>query len=255
MRQKIDRLLRVLVSAICFSTFGLGGLSIVLAIIPLINLFSFSAVTRKRRLRRTISISFYLFVWLMERLGAIQVEREGARELRKARKCVLVANHPSLIDIVLLISCMPNADCIIKGKLLSNPFFGPLVRAAYIPNSADADILLNSCQKSLETDSVLVIFPEGTRTPPGQPVKLSRGAANIALRTNNNILPVQISCTPPGLLRGQKWYLLPVETLHFKLKVGQMLDVQKYLQNNTPCSIAARHLTADMEKILFPAAL
>jgi 1-acyl-sn-glycerol-3-phosphate acyltransferase len=252
MRRKIDHLLRVLVSAICFSTFGVGGLSIVLAVIPLINVISFSAATRKRRIRWTIHLSFYLFVWLMERLGAVKVEREGMRELRKARKCILVANHPSLVDIVILISCLPNADCIIKSKLLNNPFFGPLVRAAYIPNSADAAILLAACQKSLETDSVLVIFPEGTRTPPGQPIKLSRGAANIALRTNNNILPVHISCTPPGLLRDQKWYLLPVETLHFKLKVSPLLEVQDYLQNDTPYSIAARRLTADIEKILFP---
>ena len=246
--------LRVLISAFCFSTFGLGGLSIVLAILPLIHISSFSAETRKRRIRRTIQISFYLFVRLMELVTVISVEAAGVEKLRKAKRCILVANHPSLIDIVLLIAYMPKADCIIKSKLLKNPFFGRLVKAAYIPNSEDPDKLLGSCQKSLNSDNVLVIFPEGTRTPPGQPIKLSRGAANIALRTKHPVLPVHISCNPPGLLKDEKWYLLPPRTMKFTLRVDDLIDVEHYLKNGTSINIAARRLTEDIRKLLFPTA-
>lgn len=245
--------LRLLISGFCFSTFGIGGLSLIIGIIPLINLFSFSEATRKRRIRKMIQVSFFLFVRLMGILGGVSVEAEGIEILRKAKRCILVANHPSLIDIVLLIAYMPKADCIIKGALLKNPFFGKLVQQAYIPNSEDPETLLNACRKSLDSDNVLVIFPEGTRTTLGQPVKLSRGAAHIALRTRHDILPVQITCTPPGLTKDQTWYLLPPDTMHFTLRVGQRIAVAPYLKDGVSFNIAARKLTEDIKKVIFPA--
>ena len=48
----------------------------------------------------------------MATLGLIRVTRTGAERLRADRPVVIVANHPTLIDVVLLIASLPQADCV-----------------------------------------------------------------------------------------------------------------------------------------------
>ena len=94
----------------------------------------------------------------------------------------MLANHPSLIDVVVLISIIPNADCVVKAHLFKNPFLRGVVKNTGYISNADPEGLLVDCKKSLAAGNNLIIFPEGTRTKVGQAVKFQRGAANIALR-------------------------------------------------------------------------
>jgi hypothetical protein len=93
----------------------------------------------------------------------------------------VLANHPTLIDVVFLISLLPNADCVVK-RVACNPFMrGPVRAAGYISNDDGAG-LVDDCIAAVRAGGSLVIFPEGTRSVPGQPPRLQRGAANIAVR-------------------------------------------------------------------------
>ena len=57
----------------------------------------------------------------MHKLGVMSYEIKGLEKLNRPNQLVL-ANHPTLIDIVFLISRMPFAGCIVKEKLWHNPF-------------------------------------------------------------------------------------------------------------------------------------
>ena len=70
----------------------------------------------------------------MRVLGILTYRVEGAERLREPGR-LIVANHPTLLDVVLLVSQMPEVDCIVKRGLWRNPFLRwPVSWAGYLPN-------------------------------------------------------------------------------------------------------------------------
>jgi acyl carrier protein len=126
------------------------------------------------------------------------------------------------------------------------------VRAAgYIANNEDSVQVLENCIASIRDGGNLIVFPEGTRTPADGGITLKRGAANIAVRTPCNITPVRIRCTPPMLVKGEKWWRLPAYRSHFHFDVMEDIDIQPFLANSFGQALAARQLTGHLRKIFF----
>ena len=70
---------------------------------------------------------------------------------------------------------MPEVDCIVKQALWRNVFLRwPVYWAGYISN-ATGEGLVAACAAALREDRSLMVFPEGTRTRPGQPLAFQRG--------------------------------------------------------------------------------
>ena len=124
-----------------------------------------------------------------------------------------------------------------------------VVRAAgYLPNVAP-ERLLPLCERQLAAGGTLLIFPEGTRTTPGQSMRLQRGAANIAVRGGFALTPVVIRCEPRTLGKGEKWYRVPARRFHLSVDVLPDLPVAPFLANGNPEPLAARHLTTALGDI------
>ena len=108
-------------------------------------------------------------------------------------------------------------------------------------------LLIDDCIAAVKAGGTLVIFPEGTRTVPGQPLRLQRGAANIAVRGGLDITPVRITCTPLTLTKGQKWYRVPSRRFHVQLEVGEDLPIAPFLNETGDAprgdALAARRVT------------
>jgi 1-acyl-sn-glycerol-3-phosphate acyltransferase len=183
----------------------------------------------------------------MRASGVLQLTVIGPEKLAGLNNSLIIANHPCLIDVVLIISLLRKTGCIVKQSLWRNPFLNGVVSSAgYIKNSADPESLIAECVEYLYGGSPLIIFPEGTRTTPGMPLKFHRGAANIALRSRKTITPVIISCNPPSLLKNEKWYHVPhSERVHITLRVGDTINVNPFIEDNM--SVASRRLTRFLE--------
>lgn len=235
---------RILATGLCFSSFGLGGLLLSLTVFPFIYLLPVSMQWKRNRAQAVIHYSFQLFVWMMRVIGILSLTLEGKERLQKGGNYLVVANHPTLIDVVLLISLLPRVDCIVKRALWRNPFLrGAVGAAGYISNS-DPQGLIDECAHSLQAGRALLVFPEGTRTTPGKPIKFHRGAANIALRSKVNILPVKIRCHPVTLTKTQKWYQIPrYSRINMTMSIGDEVDVKEFDRKNTNISRASRSLT------------
>jgi len=158
-----------------------------------------------------------------------------------------VANHPSLIDVVILIAYLPQADCIVKAQLWKNPFVRGVVRSLYIPNSLSFEDTVSACADSLAEGNSLVIFPEGTRTNSDSPPRLKRGSARFALRTGRGILPVLIRAGDArGLRKGDPFFTLSREgRLVFDLEPLEQIGVEAY-RGQEPAR-AARLLTREIQ--------
>jgi 1-acyl-sn-glycerol-3-phosphate acyltransferase len=234
---------RQFATGLSFTCFGLGGLVIPLLLLP-VPLFIRDQDRRERFTKRLIHKSFRFFIELMRRLGILTYEVQGLDRLNRPGQLIL-ANHPTLIDVVFLISFIPHADCVVKSSLLRNPFTrGPITAGRYIAND-NPDAVIGAAQASMARGNSLIVFPEGTRTTPNQALKMQRGAANIAIRTANNITPVIIKCVPSTLTKQEKWYQIPSRKFHVSFRVMDELDTQPYLSDSP--SVAARQLTKELQ--------
>lgn len=249
MWRSLDRLWRLFATALCFALFGVGGLILTVLLFPLLHLFCRDRQTRKDIARQIIHHTFRLYTGAMQVLGVIRFDVAEARHyLAQQSGSVVIANHPTLIDVVVLISLMPHADCITKDKLWRNIFMGGVMSAAgYIRNSVDANEIIAACQQSLQAGYCLIIFPEGTRTEPGQPITLQRGAANIALRCGADMVSVLIDCAPATLTKQDKWYSIPARRISFRMTPGRIFRVSDYLSQKQSLSVSARQLTEQIK--------
>lgn len=235
---------RIFATGLCFSTFGVGGLVLSLTVFPLLAIIPVSKERKKDKAQIVIHHSFRLFLWMMTRVGVLAVTMKGQERLQNDECHVIVTNHPTLIDVILLISQLPNVDCIVKNALWHNPFLRGVVNGAGYINNADPQGLIDDCVNSLQAGRTLLVFPEGTRTTPRKPIKFQRGAANIALRSKINIIPVAIRCNPASLTKDQKWYQVPrYSRVNISIVVGEEIDVEEFARENRNLSLAARSLT------------
>ena len=195
---------------------------------------------RRTRARAVVSRSFRLFVEFMFRTGVLTYEVEGAERLGRPGQMV-IANHPSLIDVVVLIAFIRDANCVVKQSLWENPCMrGPIRAAQYISNSGSMD-MLDEAAGALQNGETLIIFPEGTRTVPGTNPEFHRGAAAIAVRGASVVTPVVISVTPTTLTKAEPWYSIPSRRFHFRLRVGEDIDPRQFTEQ-APLPIASRKL-------------
>lgn len=240
---RLDRCWRICATGFCFATFGLGGLLIRVLVYPALQLAVWQRGRRAVVVREIIHQFFRTFVGLMAFVGVISYETRGLEKLRR-RGLLVLANHPSLIDVVFLISFIERADCIVKGALVRNPFTrGPVTAAGFVCNDSGAS-LVEDCIASVKSGNNLIIFPEGTRSSVSGAMKLQRGAANVAVRGGIDITPVRIRCSPPVLTKGDKWYRVPAQRAHFIIEVCDDIPVDDFTSGRQSDALAARGLTS-----------
>ncbi|RKH47314.1 lysophospholipid acyltransferase family protein [Corallococcus sicarius] len=242
MVERLERAWRIFATGLSFATFGLGGLALRLIYFPLLQLFVREPGRQTRLARLAVHHSFRFFVGYMRFLGVLRYELEGVEKLSRSGLLIL-ANHPTLIDVVFLISLVPNADCVVKASLANNPFMrGPIRATRYLCNDSGPG-LIQDCIASVKAGNNLIIFPEGTRTPVRGPMQLQRGAANIAVRGPCDITPVTIRVSPSGLTKGVPWWKVPERPMHFIIRVEDDIRVSPEDADAGEAAKAARQLT------------
>ena len=228
----------------CFLLFGLGGVVLPALALPALWSLGGGEQARTRRTRLLVQKTFALFVYTMKLLGILTWRVTNRDQLRQPGQLIL-ANHPTLLDVVFLVSLIPNACCIVGGRLRANPAMrGFITLAGYITNDVGESLLTESAS-ALAQGSSLVVFPEGTRSKPGYPLHFLRGAANVAVRAGSAITPVLITCVPISLTKGSPWYEIPDSPMRFHIIVGSKISIDSYL-HEAP-SLAVRKLTRDLQ--------
>jgi 1-acyl-sn-glycerol-3-phosphate acyltransferase len=243
MLTKINYVWRLLGTAFSFIVFGVGGLALSVFMVPVLYCLSGDELTRTRRAQRFIHRLFQLYIRMMRFIGILTYQIDDIDKLQDAK--LILANHPSLLDVVFLISMVPNANCVVNGQLSRNFFTrGPIKAAGYIMNEEAEDVIA-AAARVIDDGQTLIVFPEGTRTNPSKELQFKRGAANVAIRTGSDITPVLIYCAPTTLTKSESWYQIPDKPMHYRFLVRDQLKVDQYIENLCP-SRGARNLSADL---------
>lgn len=182
--------------------------------------------------RGFIANGFRGYLRILEICCACRFDLGELDRLRDEGPLILAANHPSLLDAVMIVSRLPNAVCVMKASLMDNLLFGAAARLArYIRNDAPLAMILHA-REALQEGARLVIFPEGTRTGnfPLDPCSPSTGL--IANRARVPVQTVLIGFSTPYL--GKAWPLFrrPQLPLTCRIRLGRRFapptDVQAF---------------------------
>lgn len=183
--------------------------------------------------RRFISGGFRVYLRLLEVLCACRFDLSALDRLRGAGPLIVAANHPSLLDAVMIVSRLPNAVCVMKAALMDNILFGAAARLArYIRNDAPLQMILNA-REALQQGAHLVIFPEGTRTLAFPVDACTPSTGLLASRTKVPVQTVLIEFSTPYL--GKAWPLFrrPILPLHCRIRLGRVFPPPANVQSFT----------------------
>ncbi|HLN22769.1 MAG TPA: lysophospholipid acyltransferase family protein [Patescibacteria group bacterium] len=223
--------------------FGGGGL-LAVTLLPLLALLPGH---QRERAQFLIHAAFRFYIEMLQLLRLLRLEVEGLERLDDCGGRMIVANHPSLLDVVMLMALIPKTQCIVKAELWNHRLLGGLMRrAGYIRNDLDPEAMVAACRTALDAGNCLIIFPEGTRSLPGSPPHFRRGFANLATLTGAVIQPVFITCEPATLVKGEPWWRIPPNRPVYRLVVDECLAPDWSVRY--PCrSIAARKIVQVLE--------
>lgn len=248
MPAKLDYWRRALGTGLCFAAYGSVSLLASYTLLPLLKVWPGSAAARAYRVRRVMNLSFRLLLDSIEGLGLGRVEVQGREWLAGAEGKLLIATHPMYLDVVALLRLLPEADCVVKSAMLRNPLYRRFVAAAGFISNAHPTPLMNECVKALHQGRTLLLFPQGTRTAPGQVWHFQRGAAQVAVRSGCQILPVIMHCDPPALLKGTRWYQVPDRPWRLLVKFYPPQPLAAFgIEPGWPPGVAARRLNQKLE--------
>ncbi|MBL0917724.1 MAG: 1-acyl-sn-glycerol-3-phosphate acyltransferase [Hydrogenophaga sp.] len=174
--------------------------------------------------RRVATGCFRFYLWALQTFCGCRFDLGELDRLATQGPMIIVANHPSLLDALLLISRLPDVVCIMKAGLMDNPMFGAAARLArYIRNDTLLHVILHT-RNTLREGGQVIVFPEGTRTArfPMNPILPSIGL--LAMRTQAPVQTVLLEFSSPYL--GKAWPLWrpPQLPLHVTARLGQRFD-------------------------------
>lgn len=245
----MNRLWRIAATGMFFALLFGGGAILALTAFPIIHLTTPSPEKRRTRNQAAIHKAFQIYIALLQALRVLDLKIIGAEKLNDAGGRMIVANHPSLLDVVLLMALVRRSQCIVKSELWESGTLGRLVRdAGYIRNDLEPEAMLAACRNALAAGETLLIFPEGTRSVPGKPVLFRRGFASIATVLGAEIQTVVITCNPPTLTKGEKWWMAPVHKPLFVVDVGELIKTSDWI-GTEPRSLTSRRLTRHVNNL------
>lgn len=243
--QRIGQLWRVIATALGFIIFGFFGVLFKILLWPYATKASENDIKSQLKARRFVGRTWSWFIGFLHIMGVHSVKYHGVERLGRPGQLIL-ANHPSLLDVVFIFSKVRESNCIVKKDLFDNPSMSTaLCACGFLPNDESLE-LVEKCDEVLRSGQSLLIFPEGTRTGLDGKISFNRGAVTIGLRSATVITPVVIKVNPPTLKKGQPWYRVPKKKSHYEFIVGEDIDPQVLLAER-PLPIAARLLNEKLQ--------
>lgn len=217
----LRHLLRVALTGLAFAAFFSGGALLGWVVLRLVHLWPGPVVDRQRRCQRLVRATWVWFHDYLRWVGLVDFDR-ARQAIDVQGPAIIIANHPTLIDITALTVAVGPACIVAKKALFGNVLVGPLLRACghiAVGSPGDgAELAVDQAEARLRAGHVVILFPEGTRSPVGGLGRFRLGAFELARRTGVPIRPVRITAEPPALWKGLPWYSIPRQTVVFRLE-------------------------------------
>lgn len=209
-----------LISLVAWLLIGVG--TFVFFMVGLFILWPLSLLFRQREGRFLHAVSQFWARSISSLLPLWDIHVEGLERIGKGKAYVVVSNHQSMLDIMLLLAYLPlHFKFIAKRELFWIPFLGwHLALAQYIPlkrgDSESGKACLAKAGEWLKRGVSVIFFPEGTRSPEGDIHEFKAGAFKVALEGKFDLLPIAIAGTREAIPK-YSWRIKRRAPLYFKI--------------------------------------
>lgn len=209
---------------------GLSALAVLcIGAIPIfLLLIGLPRRVQHRAARGLIRWGLLFYLALLRALCQVHIDARGLVQPAPAGPRIVIANHPSVLDAIILMAHLPNACCVLKASLLHHPLFGiPARLAGFVSNAEPRQMIQDSCA-TLREGATFILFPEGTRTTdfPLNPL----GSACVILSKQSQV-PLQVvllEFSSPYLGKAWGWFRPPCLPLHIRVRSGRLLEPPTY---------------------------
>jgi 1-acyl-sn-glycerol-3-phosphate acyltransferase len=171
--------------------------------------------------RWTIAFAYRVFWTVATACGLMRIDARCLDALRDERGLILAANHPTMLDALLMVARLPRSACIMKAGLTKNVFIGAGARLAHYISNDSAHSMVRLAVEDLRRGGQLVIFPEATRTVESPLNPFRPGVTLIAKLAQAPIQTVFIETDSPYLGKGWPLWRVPPLPLVFTLRLGE----------------------------------
>ncbi len=155
-------------------------------------------------------------------LTGCSLKKTGSENFKKGENYIVVCNHNSFLDILIITPNIPGANkTIAKAGLARIPLFGLIYKVgSVLVDRKDKNSRRQSFSKMKEVLAAgmhMCIYPEGTRNKTNAPLKeFHDGAFKLALDTKKAIMPAVLFNTKKALPPDKVFYFWPTKMeLHF----------------------------------------
>ena len=148
--------------------------------------------------------------FFLQTIPATRVERPNDAQERFDRPAVILANHQSFIDILLLLAATPKIVMVTNGWVWRSPFFGPIVRYFGCFRTGDGyETAVDRLRDKVAAGYSVVVFPEGTRSADRSIGRFHKGAFYLAEQLRLDIVPIVIYGAGMVSSKRQGFYIKP----------------------------------------------
>lgn len=183
-------------------------------------------VVRMRRLQSFTAGAYTFFHDWMRGVGLIEFDPRQRLDGVPRGPCVVIANHPTLADVTAITALLGGGCTIVKPELFQRPLLrGLLGSAGHIRGQrGGADQLgighvVEQAVERLGCGLRLIVFPEGTRSPPGGLHPFGRAPFEIAVRAGVPLVALTVESEPPYLTKEVSMYEPPLEASVLRIEV------------------------------------
>lgn len=239
------RIVRGILISVMFLIFGTGGIILNYLIFPVVKIL----YKGDKRLWVYSDIIYHLwriFVCILEFCGLIRLNIKNDLDIKNK---IIVSTHPSLVDVLILMSQIPRTTCFVKKELTKNPIIKNIVNSIFMSNDMELDELVNQSKKMLDAGFNIVIFPMGVRHSKDDHKKIKKGASLIALKSGKNIVPVKMTTTENFLFINEPFYAVGEKRVVFEIERREEINILNYSDKSD--IVKKREITKAIEKLLY----
>lgn len=205
-----------------FLFFWAGGAYLSWFRLPLVWWTTRDKARARVRCRRIMLDGWHVFVDYIRVTGMATFDPRKTRPTVPEGPFVLVANHPTLVDVVAVMTSIDDLYCVVKGFYFHLPLVNRLLRYCGHIDGGDGGLqdsarVMEQCLQRLREGGRVLFFPEGTRSPIEGLHPFQRGGFEVARRAEVPLVPVILRVSQPVLKRGVPWYKVPDRVFHYDI--------------------------------------
>ncbi|MBQ9245135.1 1-acyl-sn-glycerol-3-phosphate acyltransferase [bacterium] len=218
---------------------------------PIIHLTKRNKEERLFSYSKLVYRSWNIFVKLISYMKIIKVNIEDIEKLKNIQNSVIVATHPSYIDVLILIALIPKTTCFAAERLTRNIFMKNIVGAMFLTAAQPLDKLLDDAKYMLDIGFNVLIFPMGKRHHRNEFPKIRKGAAQIALNADKNVVPIKLYTDINFLQENEPIYHAGNKIVIYDIKILDTIITSEFKQKYNDEIVMKKELTKKIGNNLY----